>query len=225
MPFTQNIQVASPANADSISGGANVIRNLARDLKERLESLVFDADSDPLVLLPNLVNASAILASSVTTVKIADSAVTNAKLANGSITNAKLSGAFVFPTVTPNFSDVSISLRLRILSGPVIGHRTVSAGGAYEVNAQTTNHHRHTMTSAGMISINDMQSSQGLFLEIGQNSAGGHTVTFNSLIIWPGNDTAPLVTTIGNRKDCFVFIQAGADTLGFVVGQNLPSVS
>jgi len=218
MAYTQVINAASPANVDKVEFGALQIRELKRDLVERLASVFVDANADPLVLKASSVGTTVLADLSVTTGKLAASAVTAAKLAALAVTPASINTALAF-----EFNDVELTGEVFQSSGRSVGHRSVSAGGDLALNAETTNHHRHSVSSNSSITFANFASGQSLLLEL-HIATGGVSIAIPAAK-WPNGNTVPTFSNVLDRKDVILLVGAGADILGFVVGQNIPSVT
>lgn len=140
----------------------------------------------------------------------------------GTIDNARLPSAISVTSVVT--SGTTTAAGFRSASGASYGFRTTSSGSNVTVDASTTNHHRHTLSGSGTITISNMQDGQRLLIEQLQDGTGGRALAFSGVAAWAGG-TTPTFTTTANRKDLLGFVKCGTDVIGVVIGQNISSTT
>lgn len=96
MPYTDgDINILTPASSADLGEGDDRIRELKRQILDRLNSLVADAQVNPMALKANTVNTTQLVDSSVIAAKLAADSVTGVKILDGAITSAKLTDGLI----------------------------------------------------------------------------------------------------------------------------------
>lgn len=142
----------------------------------------------------------------------------------GTINNSRMPTAISVTTVATSGAMTSGG-GFVATAGASYGARTTSSGGNVTIDASTTNHHRHTLTGNGTITLANLSDSQLLYVEVLQDGTGSRTLAFSGVTSWPGGNVTPTFTTTASRKDVWIFRKCGADIIAHVGGQNYVSTS
>lgn len=177
---------------------------------------------DPAGIAQQVVGTTA--SQTLTNKTISGSTNTITNIGNSALTNS---------SIVLGSTSVSLGSTATILAGltltsnipTTVASSTASGTETFNLSSGNVQNFAFSGSSSGdsiTFALSNVITNQIFLISVTQNSGGGGTVSWFSVIRWQGGGTPPTLTASANKRDTFGFIATSPSTFdGFVVAQNI----